>query len=425
MKYDEMDRNGLLELEKTLKEQYEAYKAMGLKLDMSRGKPSSEQLDLSMGMLDTLHSLSDYMASNNIDVRNYGCLDGLPEAKRLMADVMETRPENVIIFCDSSLNIMYDLISKGMTHGVMGSTPWMKLDKVKFLCPVPGYDRHFAITEYFGIEMINIPMLSDGPDMDMIEELVKDEAVKGIWCVPKYSNPTGTVYSDEVVSRFARLKPAAEDFRIYWDNAYNVHHLDFDRIHDIPEILELCEKAGNPDLVYKFGSFSKISFSGSSIAALATSENNIADVLGQMKFQTIGHNKINQLRHARFFRDKKTVMEHMKKHAKIMKPKFDCVQEVLDRDLSGTGTGTWTRPEGGYFISFDSMEGCAKKIVQLMKEAGVTLTNAGATFPYGKDPEDRNIRLAPSFVTVKEIRQAMEVFTTVVRLVSVEKLLEK
>ena len=425
MKYDEMDRNGLLELEKTLKEQYEAYKAMGLKLDMSRGKPSSEQLDLSMGMLDTLHSLSDYMASNNIDVRNYGCLDGLPEAKRLMADVMETRPENVIIFCDSSLNIMYDLISKSMTHGVMGSTPWMKLDKVKFLCPVPGYDRHFAITEYFGIEMINIPMLSDGPDMDMIEELVKDEAVKGIWCVPKYSNPTGTVYSDEVVSRFARLKPAAEDFRIYWDNAYNVHHLDFDRIHDIPEILELCEKAGNPDLVYKFGSFSKISFSGSSIAALATSENNIADVLGQMKFQTIGHNKINQLRHARFFRDKKTVMEHMKKHAKIMKPKFNCVQEVLDRDLSGTGTGTWTRPEGGYFISFDSMEGCAKKIVQLMKEAGVTLTNAGATFPYGKDPEDRNIRLAPSFVTVKEIRQAMEVFTTVVRLVSVEKLLEK
>ncbi|MBR0087166.1 MAG: aminotransferase class I/II-fold pyridoxal phosphate-dependent enzyme [Lachnospiraceae bacterium] len=425
MKYDEMDRNGLLELEKTLKEQYEAYKAMGLKLDMSRGKPSNEQLDLSMGMLDTLHSLSDYMASNNIDVRNYGCLDGLPEAKRLMADVMETRPENVIIFCDSSLNIMYDLISKGMTHGVMGSTPWMKLDKVKFLCPVPGYDRHFAITEYFGIEMINIPMLSDGPDMDMIEELVKDEAVKGIWCVPKYSNPTGTVYSDEVVNRFAWLKPAAEDFRIYWDNAYNVHHLDFDRIHDIPEILELCEKAGNPDLVYKFGSFSKISFSGSSIAALATSENNIADVLGQMKFQTIGHNKINQLRHARFFRDKKTVMEHMKKHAKIMKPKFDCVQEVLDRDLSGTGTGNWTRPEGGYFISFDSMEGCAKKIVQLMKEAGVTLTNAGATFPYGKDPEDRNIRLAPSFVTVKEIRQAMEVFTTVVRLVSVEKLLEK
>jgi len=272
--------------------------------------------------------------------------------------------------------------------------------------------------------MINIPMHEDGPDMDMIEELVKDETVKGIWCVPKYSNPTGTVYSDEVVKRFANLKPAAKDFRIFWDNAYNVHHLDFTKVREIPEILELCEKAGNPDLVYKFGSFSKISFSGSSIAAVATSKNNVKDIIGQMKFQTIGHNKINQLRHARFFRDKKTVMEHMAKHAKIMKPKFDAVDEVLSRELGDLNIASWTKPDGGYFISFDSLPGCAKRIVQLMKEAGVVLTGAGATFPYGKDPEDRNIRLAPSFVSVKEINKAMEVFATVVKLVSAEKLLE-
>ena len=424
MKYSEMGREELIKLESELNKSYEDYKAMNLKLDMSRGKPSIEQLELSMGMMDTLHSLSDYMASNNIDVRNYGCLDGLPEAKRLMADVMETQPENIIIFCDSSLNIMYDIISKGMTHGIMGSTPWMKLDKVKFLCPVPGYDRHFAITEHFGIEMINVPLLDDGPDMDMVEELVKDESVKGIWCVPKYSNPTGTVYSDEVVNRFVHLKPAAGDFRVFWDNAYNVHHLDFDHIHTIPEILDLCEKAGNPDLVYKFGSFSKISFSGSSIAALATSKNNIADILGQMKYQTIGHNKINQLRHARFFHDKETVTEHMKKHAALIKPKFDKVQEILGRDLFEADIATWTKPDGGYFISFYAMHGLAKEIVRLMKEAGVVLTAAGAMYPYGKDPDDSCIRLAPTYVSITEIEQAMDVFTTVVRLLSVRKLLE-
>ncbi len=424
MKYSEMDREELIKLEEVLNKRYGEYRSMDLKLDMSRGKPSIEQLELSMGMMDTLHSLSDYMASNNIDVRNYGCLDGLPEAKRLMADVMETQPENIIIFCDSSLNIMYDIISKAMTHGIMGSVPWMKLPSVKFLCPVPGYDRHFAMTEHFGIEMINVPLLNDGPDMDMVEELIKDESVKGIWCVPKYSNPTGTVYSDEVVNRFARLKPAAKDFRIFWDNAYNVHHLDFDHIHTIPEILDLCEKAGNPDLAYKFGSFSKISFSGSSIAALATSKNNIADILGQMKFQTIGHNKINQLRHARFFHDKETVREHMKKHAAIIKPKFDKVLEILDRDLGEADIASWTRPDGGYFISFYSMHGLAKDIVRMMKEAGVVLTEAGAMYPYGKDPDDSCIRLAPTYVSIREIEQAMDVFTTVVRLLSVRKLLE-
>jgi len=404
---------------------YEGYKAEKLSLDISRGKPSKEQLDLSMPMLDVLHSTMDYMSENGLDTRNYGCLDGLPEAKRLMADVMETKPEQVIIFCDSSLNIMYDLISKSFTHGVMGNTPWCRLPKVKFLCPVPGYDRHFAITEYFGIEMINVPMLAEGPDMDMVEELVKDEAVKGIWCVPKYSNPTGTVYSDEVVNRMAALRPAAPDFRIYWDNAYNVHHLDCDHPRIIPEILELCEKNGNPDLVYKFGSFSKISFSGSSIAALASSVSNLADVKSQMKVQTIGHNKINQLQHALFFRDHTGVQEHMRKHAAILKPKFDMVRDILEIGLGGTGLATWTNPQGGYFVSFDSLPGCAKEIVLKMKEAGVVMTDAGATYPYGKDPRDTNIRIAPSYATLAEIAKAMTIFTVVVKMVSLKQELQE
>ena len=424
--YEDLSREELQKEHEKLEKQYRDYQALGLKLDISRGKPSPEQLELSMPILDTLHSEVDYLSEDGFDTRNYGALTGIPEAKRLMADVMETRPENVIIFCDSSLNIMFDLVTKNMTHGVMGSKPWYQLPEVKFLCPVPGYDRHFAITEYFGIKMINIPMLEDGPDMDLVEKYVsEDPLVKGIWCVPKYSNPTGTVYSEETCFRFARLKPAAEDFRIYWDNAYNVHHLDISRPRVIPELIEECRIAGNPDMVYKFGSFSKISFPGSSIAALATSPGNIKDVVSQMQIQTIGHNKINQLRHARFFVDHIGVMNHMRRHAAILRPKFEAVQEVLNKELGGTGLARWTDPEGGYFVSFDTLPGCAKQVVKKMKEAGVVMTGAGATFPYGIDPEDSNIRIAPSFAELSEIRQALEIFGCVVKLVSVEKELEK
>ncbi len=408
-----------------LRGKYEEYRASGLSLNISRGNPSNEQLELSMPILDTFHSKADYMSENGIDTRNYGCLDGLPEAKRLMADVMETQPENVIIFCDSSLNIMFDLVSHSFTHGVMGGTPWYKLDKVKFLCPVPGYDRHFKITEYFNIEMINIPMLKDGPDMDLIEQYVEnDPSVKGIWCVPKYSNPTGTVYSDECVRRFAALKPAAEDFRIYWDNAYNVHHLDLDHPCIIPEILEECQKAGHPDMAYKFGSFSKITFSGSSISALATSTDNIADVLSQMRIQTIGHNKINQLRHAMFFKDHEGVLQHMRKHAGILKPKFDLVQEILNTELKSLDIAEWTDPKGGYFVSFNTLPGLAKKTVGMMKDAGVIMTPAGATYPYGRDPEDSNIRIAPSSASLDDLKMAVTILTVAVKLCSIDLALE-
>lgn len=403
---------------------YEEGKGKGLKLNISRGVPSLEQLDLSMPMLDVLHSKVDYYSEDGIDTRNYGCLTGLPEAKLLMAEVMETKPANVIVFCDSSLNIMFDLISKAMTHGIMGSTPWAKLDKVKFLCPVPGYDRHFAITEYFGIEMINIPMTDDGPDMDLVESYVNSDAsVKGIWCVPKYSNPTGTVYSDETVRRFAALSPAASDFRIFWDNAYNVHHLDMNHMHVIPELISECQKAGHPDMVYKFGSFSKITFAGSSIAALATSEANIADVTSQMKIQTIGHSKINQLRHVRFFPSVHAVMQHMAKHAAILKPKFDMVDRILNEELSEAGIFDWTKPDGGYFVSFNACPGTAKAVSAYVKEAGVTMTPAGATYPHGVDPEDMNLRIAPSAASLEDLEQAMRLFTLSVKKAALEKLL--
>ncbi len=311
-----------------------------------------------------------------------------------------------------------------MTHGVMGSTPWARLDKVKFLCPVPGYDRHFAITEYFGIEMINVPMTLTGPDMDLVERLVaEDETIKGIWCVPKYSNPQGISYSDETVRRFARLKPAARDFRIYWDNAYGVHHLyDHDQDHLI-EILAECKRAGNPDLVYKFSSTSKISFPGSGMAALATSLNNLADIRHQLKNQTIGHDKVNQLRHVRFFGDIHGMVEHMRRHADILRPKFELVEETLKRELGGLGIGEWTCPKGGYFISFEAMDGCAKEIVAKCKKAGVTMTGAGAAFPYGKDPKDSNIRIAPTYPPLNDLEIAMDLFSLCVKLVSVEKLL--
>ena len=423
--YSEMSREELQQEKSELEARFEEVKAKGLKLDMSRGKPSAAQLDLSMEMMDVLNSSSNLKCEEGIDCRNYGVLDGIREAKQLLADMMEVSAENVIIYGNSSLNVMFDTVARSMTHGVMGSTPWAKLDKVKFLCPVPGYDRHFAITEYFGIEMINVPMTPTGPDMDMVERLVReDESIKGIWCVPKYSNPQGITYSDDTVRRFAQLQPAAKDFRIYWDNAYGIHHLYEDKQDYLPEILLECKKAGNPDMVYKFCSTSKVSFPGSGIAAIAASKDNLVNIRKQMTIQTIGHDKLNQLRHVRFYKDIHGMVEHMKKHADILRPKFETVLDVLEKELGGLGIGNWIRPRGGYFISFDALPGCAKAIVAKAKEAGVVMTNAGATFPYGKDPDDSNIRIEPSFPTPEELAMAAEVFVLSVKLVSIDKILE-
>lgn len=425
MQYNDMSKEELLALRESLNKEYAEAKAKGLALDMSRGKPSAKQLDVSLGLLDTINSSSDLKTLDGTDCRNYGVLDGIPEAKKLMADMMGTTPDHVIVYGNASLNIMFDQISRAYTHGILGNTPWCKLDKVKFLCPVPGYDRHFAITERFGIEMINIPMSESGPDMGMVEEYVSNDAsVKGIWCVPKYSNPQGYTYSEETVKRMAALKPAAEDFRIFWDNAYVIHDLYDDNKDEIADIISECEKAGNPDMVFEFASTSKVSFPGSGIAALATSANNIADIKKQLTIQTIGHDKLNQLRHVRFFKDINGLKEHMRKHAEFIRPKFEAVESVLEEELSGLGIGSWTEPKGGYFISFDAMDGCAKAIVAKCKEAGVKLTGAGATFPYGKDPKDSNIRIAPSFPTPEEMKQAADLFVLCVKLVSVEKLLE-
>lgn len=423
--YQQMTKEELCTLKEELEKSYQAEKEKGLKLDMSRGKPETAQLDIGMELLDVVNSESDMKAEGGADCRNYGVLDGIPEAKKLMADMMGTTPEHVIVYGNGSLFIMYDSISRSYTHGVLGSTPWYKLDKVKFLCPVPGYDRHFAITERFGIEMITVPMREDGPDMDIVEKLVKeDDSIKGIWCVPLYSNPQGICYSDETVKRFAALKPAAKDFRIYWDNAYVIHHLYEDDQPVLLDIISECEKAGNPDLVYEFASTSKISFAGAGISALASSKANLEDVKKQLTIQTIGFDKLNQLRHVRYYKNLDGMKAHMKKHANIMRPKFEAVLEVLEKELGVLGIANWIKPKGGYFISFDAMEGCAKEIVKKCKEAGVILTNAGATFPYGKDPKDSNIRIAPSFPTAEEMAQAANLFVLCVKLVSVEKLLE-
>ena len=377
-----------------------------------------------MPMLDLVNAGSDMKCENGMDCRNYGVLDGIPEAKRLLSSMIDTDSEHVIVFGNSSLNIMFDTVSRCMLKGVLGSTPWCKLDKVKFLCPSPGYDRHFKVTEFFGIEMITVPMLPDGPDMDVVEELVsKDEAIKGIWCVPKYSNPQGYTYSDETVRRFANLKPAAKDFRIFWDNAYCVHHLYEEDQDSLLDIITECEKAGNPDLVLEFASTSKVSFPGAGVSVLAASKANLEEVKKYITTQTIGHDKINQLRHVRFFKDVEGIEEHMMKHAALIRPKFEAVLNTLDRELSGLDIGQWTKPKGGYFISFDSMEGCAKAIVAKTKEAGVVMTGAGATFPYGKDPKDSNIRIAPTLPSAQELALAAEIFVLSVKLVSVEKLL--
>ena len=348
--YAEMTKEELVALRKDLKAKYHDFQTKDLRLDMSRGKPSADQLDLSMGMMDVLSSDDDLTCEDGTDCRNYGVLTGIDEAKELLADMMEVNPSTIIIYGNSSLNVMYDTVSRAMTHGIMGNTPWCKLDKVKFLCPVPGYDRHFAVTEHFGIEMINVPMTEDGPDMDMVEKLVsEDEAIKGIWCVPKYSNPQGYVYSDETVRRMASLKPAAKDFRVFWDNAYAMHHL-YREEKPFPNILEECEKAGNPDMVFEFVSTSKISFAGAGIAAMASSKANLDDARRSLVIQTIGYDKVNQLRHVRFFKNLDGVKAHMEKHAALLRPRFELVLRTLEENLKGTGAGTWTEPKGGYFI---------------------------------------------------------------------------
>ena len=421
--YKDMNHEELVSLHDDLCKQYEQVKAKGLKLNMARGKPDVNQLLLSTDILDVINSHYDF--GSQYEYCNYGILDGIDEAKEFFAKMLNTSSQNVIVYGNSSLTIMFDQISRGYTHGYLGEKPWCQLDKIKFLCPVPGYDRHFAITEHFGIEMINIPMHENGPDMDLIEKYVQtDESIKGIWCVPQYSNPTGITYSDEVVERFANLNPAAKDFRIFWDNAYGIHHLYEDKQDYLIEILMECKKEGHPDMVYKFSSTSKISFPGSGIAAIAASDANLADIRKQMRIQTIGHDKLNQLRHARYFGNIHGMVQHMKKHADILRPKFDIVLKTLDKELGGLGIGSWLAPRGGYFISFDSMDGCAKAIVAKAKEAGLVMTGAGATFPYGKDPKDSNIRIAPSYPTVKELKLAAKIFVLSVKLVSIDKLLQ-
>jgi Transcriptional regulators containing a DNA-binding HTH domain and an aminotransferase domain (MocR family) and their eukaryotic orthologs len=423
--YKDMGQEELLEIKKGLELHYKEIKCKKLNLDMTRGKPDLNQLNLGIGMLDVINSTSIFTGEDGVDFRNYGILDGIIEAKRLFADMIDVKIENVLVAGNASLPLMYDRLINSMICGVMGHTPWCKLDKVKFLCPVPGYDRHFAMTEQLGIEMINVPMLADGPDMDIIERLVaEDESIKGIWCVPKYANPTGITYSDAVVRRFAALKPKAKDFRIYWDNAYCIHGLYEDRQDSLLDILGECEKAGNPDLVYIFFSTSKISFSGSGVAGLAASINNLEAIKKQMSLQIVGYDKINQIRHVQFFKDANGLNAHMKKHAKILRPKFDLVLEILQRELQDTGIADYIQPNGGYFISFDAMKNCAKKIVEKCHAVGIKMTAAGATFPYGVDPMDKNIRIAPSYVAIEDLKVAMEVFVVVTKLVSIEKILE-
>lgn len=401
----------------------ELEKLRGISLDLSRGNPSKEQLALSLKMLDVLDHHSVLDSENGQDCRNYGGLDGIPEAKRILAHMMGTHSVHTIVGGNSSLTLMYQLVSHGMTDGICGGTPWQEVKDRKFLCPVPGYDRHFAITEHFGFEMIPVPMHDDGPDMDMIERLVSSDAsIKGIWCVPKYQNPTGVVYSDETVRRFAALKPAAADFRIFWDNAYCVHCFSGE-CATIPDIIEECEKAGNADLVYEFCSTSKISFPGSGISAVAASSANLIDIKSFLKFATIGPDKLNQLRHARFFRSSAGIRAHMKKHADILRPKFEKVLEVLGNQLDGLGVADWTKPTGGYFISFNTLPGCARAVVAMCAEYGVKFTPAGATFPGGYDPDDRNIRIAPSFAELSDAETAVTVLALCTRIVSAEKLL--
>ncbi|MGI5895303.1 MAG: aminotransferase class I/II-fold pyridoxal phosphate-dependent enzyme [Candidatus Merdivicinus sp.] len=424
--YSTLSAAELADLKNELQNAYRQIQSLGLKLDMSRGKPSAEQLNLSMGMLDVLTSADILETESGTDVRNYGLLEGIPEARHLFADLLEVNPSEVFVGGNSSLNLMYDTVARAMQFGVgPDQKPWGQQGRIRFLCPAPGYDRHFGITQTFGIEMVTIPMTPTGPDMDMVEEYVNhDPTVKGIWCVPKYSNPDGYTYSDETVRRFAALKPAAHDFRIFWDNAYCIHDLT-----DTPDVLlnlmDECKKRGTEDMVYMFASTSKISFSGAGVAAMAMSEKNLAWAKKFLTMQTISFDKVNQLRHTKFFQNKEGIQAHMKKHRALIKPRFDLVLNMLDHEIAGLGIAEWGHPNGGYFFSLNVMPGCAKRVVTLCKEAGVVLTGAGASFPYGIDPKDTNIRIAPTYPSLEELEKAAEVLCLCVKLAAVEKLLEQ
>lgn len=423
MRYQEMSQRELQREYRKLSAAYREMEQQGLHLDLSRGKPSPEQLELSRKMLDEVNSGSVLDSVDGTDCRNYGGLDGIPEAKALLAGMVGCRPEQVIVGGNSSLTMMFDILSHAMIDGLLGGTPWCQVPDRKFLCPVPGYDRHFAMTEHFGFELVPVPMLADGPDMTLVERLVcEDASIKGIWCVPKYQNPTGVVFSHEVLERFANLKPAAKDFRIFWDNAYCVHDLYPDEAEPLPDILSLCEQAGSPDLVYEFCSTSKAAFPGAGISGVAASAANLIELRRVWKFATIGPDKLNQLRQARFFRNTAGLKAHMARHAELLRPKFERVEAILKEDLARSGAGSWTEPKGGYFISFDTLPGCAARTVELCKKAGVKFTPAGATWPCGRDPEDRNIRLAPSYASLEEIELAVRLFTICVRLAALESL---
>lgn len=417
-----MSKSELTQQLEQLQAEYKKYQDMGLKLDMSRGKPGAEQLNLSEGLLKTIVSNDDCKTADGLDCRNYGVLTGIPEIKEMFAELLGVEENEIMVGGNSSLNMMFDAVSAMMTANVNGGTPWAKLDKVKWLCPAPGYDRHFGITEYFGIEMITVPMTSQGPDMDMVEELVsKDSSIKGIWCVPKYSNPQGITYSDETVTRFAKLKPAADDFRIIWDNAYAIHDIA-EQGDTLLNIMEECKKYGNEDLPIIFASTSKITFPGAGVACMAASDKNMKFFLKKYTIQTIGYDKLNMLRHVKFFGNYQGLLDHMQKHRAVLEPRFKAVTDKLDAELSGLGIAQWVNPKGGYFVSVDVLEGCAKRVVQLCKDAGVVLTGAGATYPYGKDPKDSNIRLAPTLPPVEELEIAMNLFCLSTKIAALEKL---
>ena len=421
--YKQLSKEELLSLKGELEKKYEDFKSLGLSLDMSRGKPNKDQLDLSNEVLDVFNSTSDVKSVDGTDTRNYGLLLGIDEARQLFAEILDVPMKNTIIFGTASLTIMYDYIAQCMMFGC-GDEPWVKQGKIKFLCPAPGYDRHFSILEHFGIEMITVKMLEDGPDMDAIEELVKDKSVKGAFCVPKYSNPDGITFSDEVVRRFAALKPAAKDFRVIWDNAYIVHDIN-DTPDELLNIFDVAKEYGSEDMFIEVCSTSKISFAGAGVSALAASDANVKDILARLTIQVISHDKMNQLRHARYFKNLDGIKAHMKKHAEILRPKFEAVTEGFKKEFDGTGIARWNNPNGGYFVSLYVMNGCAKRVGALCKEAGLTLTTVGATYPYGIDPDDSNIRIAPSFPSVEELEKAVELLAICVKLAAVEKLLQK
>lgn len=422
MLLNNMSRDELVSLKNELENYYEKVKALGLSLDMSRGKPGADQLDLSVGMLDVVSTAADCKDENGFDCRNYGVLDGIPECKKLFAELLEVNPKNVIIGGSSSLNLMYDYLNQCMYLGVMGYEPWSRQGKVKFICNVPGYDRHFAITEFFGIDMISVEMNNDGPDVEKIKELVKDPMVKGMFCVPKYSNPNGVTYSDDVVKALASLKPAAKDFRVIWDNAYIIHELT-DTPDSLLNIFEACKEFGTEDYFVEFTSTSKISFPGAGVSAIAASDNNILDIKKRLGFQTISYDKLKQLSHVKFFKNVDGIKEHMQKHADIIAPKFKLVLDMLENEIAPLGIGEWVKAKGGYFISYNTIGSSAKRIGELCKNAGLVLTTVGATYPYGIDPEDKNIRIAPTFPSLADLSKAMEVFCLCAKLAAVEALI--